>query len=146
MIAIDTSVWVDVLRDRTLRRRRQVERFVGDHEVVLSRFTQLELLQGCRDARQWQRLATYLETQDYLEVSPSAWAEAARIFFQLRRTGRTVRSPIDCCIAQVAIENDVLLLHRDRDFETIARVTTLRERFLAWDEEPPGHTPSPGAP
>lgn len=140
MIAVDTSIWVDVLRDRTRRLRRQVEQFVGDHDVVLSRFTQLELLQGCRDERQWQRLTTYLDAQDYLEASSSSWAAAAHVFFQLRRTGRAVRSPIDCCIAQVAIENDVLLLHRDRDFETIAQVTALRERFLDWDEDPQGRT------
>jgi predicted nucleic acid-binding protein len=60
------------------------------------------------------------------------WSDAARIFFDLRRRGRTVRSSIDCCIAQIAIENDVLLLHRDRDFEVIAELRPLRQQRLTW--------------
>jgi len=32
---------------------------------------------------------------------------------------------VDCCIAQIAIESGVLLLHQDRDFERIARIRPL---------------------
>jgi len=40
----------------------------------------------------------------------------------LRRAGKTVRSPIDCCIAQLALENQLMLVHNDRDFEVIAEL------------------------
>ena len=33
---------------------------------------------------------------------------------------------MDCCIAQAALENDLLLIHNDRDFETIAQVRSLQ--------------------
>ena len=65
-------------------------------------------------------------TSSSLEAQPDSWRNAARIFFELRRHGRTVRSPIDCCIAQLALEHDALLVHRDRDFEIIADVRALR--------------------
>jgi len=103
----------------------------GD-EPVLSRFHQLELLQGALDEREWGLLKEYLDAQDYIECSVITWADAARIYFDLRRRGKTVRSPIDCCIAQLAIEHDVLLLHRDRDFEAIANVRPLRQSWLEW--------------
>ena len=96
--------------------------------------TQLELLQGCRDESEWALLASYLEGQEYVEPTPSTWASAARIFFDLRRTGKTVRTPIDCCIAQLAIDSKTLLLHRDRDFEVIAEIRLLQQRFLKWRE------------
>jgi hypothetical protein len=51
---------------------------------------------------------------------------AARIFFECRRSGLTVRSAADCLIAQIAIENDLALLHNDRDFEAIQRVRPLK--------------------
>jgi hypothetical protein len=54
------------------------------------------------------------------------WQAAARIFYDLRRQGLTVRSPIDCCIAQASLENDLILIHNDRDFETIAQVRSLQ--------------------
>lgn len=130
---VDTSVWVDVFRDGSGRRRQQLEAVVDPDDVLLTAFSELELLQGCRDESEWSLLASYLETQEFVEPRRSTWALAARIFFDLRRTGRTVRSPIDCCIAQVAIDSRTLLLHRDRDFEVIAEIRPLQQRFLHWD-------------
>ena len=99
---------------------------------MLSRFHQLELLQGARDEREWRLLQEQLDAQVYLECAPESWTAAARIFFDLRRVGKTVRSPIDCCIAQIAMDHDVLLLHRDRDFEVISEVRPLRQRTFSW--------------
>ena len=59
---------------------------------------------------------------DCTEISNTGWISAARIYYDLRRRGFTVRSPIDCCIAQVALANDFLLIHNDQDFETIALI------------------------
>jgi hypothetical protein len=131
VVIVDTSVWVDVLRDASGRERRALEGAVGESTVRLTRFTQLELLQGARDENEWGLLAAVLDTQDYVEASPDTWASAARVYFELRRSGRTVRSPIDCCIAQLAIDSGDLLLHRDRDFEVIAEVRPLRHMRLA---------------
>ncbi len=132
MVLVDTSVWVDIFRDSTGRRRAALSTALEGEEVVLSRFHELEMLQGCRDESEWTLLKRYLDAQDYLELSGESWGEAARIFFDLRRIGRTVRSPIDCCIAQIALDHAVLLLHRDRDFETIATVRPLRQARLTW--------------
>lgn len=137
MILVDTSVWVDVFRDRASDKRAALLETIGEEEIVLSRFTQLELLQGCLDEREWDLLAPYLDTQDYLETAASTWPYAARIYFELRRQGLTVRSPIDCCIVQLALENDILLLHRDRDFEVAARVRPLRQVWMSWPGESP---------
>lgn len=48
----------------------------------------------------------------------------------LCRQGLTIRSPIDCCIAQAALDNDLLLIHNDRDLETIAQVRALQHLWL----------------
>jgi len=130
---VDTSVWIDVFRDATSARRQQLEGIVDTDDVLLTPFTELELLQGCRNEEEWSLLAAYLETQEYHEPGRSTWAAAARIYFDLRRLGKTVRSPIDCCIAQVAIDDRALLLHRDHDFEVIAEIRPLQQRFVSWD-------------
>ncbi|WP_238846144.1 PIN domain nuclease [Nostoc edaphicum] len=126
MLLIDTSVWISVFRDRSGQVRQKLETLIANRQVQLTRFTQLELLQGSLNEQEWTLLSTYLETQDYVELTPSSWQEAARIYYDLRRQGLTVRSPIDCCIAQVALENNLLLIHDDRDFETIAQVRSLQ--------------------
>jgi predicted nucleic acid-binding protein len=61
-----------------------------------------------------------------------AKSSAARTYYDLRRLGRTVRSAIDCCIAQAAIDHQALLLHRDRDFDTIAQIRPLRQVRMEW--------------
>ncbi|WP_370589623.1 PIN domain-containing protein [Tychonema sp. LEGE 07203] len=42
-----------------------------------------------------------------------------------KRLGLTVRSSIDCCIAQLAIEHQLIIVHNDRDFETIQKVRSI---------------------
>ena len=132
MVLVDTSVWIDVLRDRTGAKAQVLRRTLNGEEPALTRFTELELLQGCADERSWSSLREYLDSQDYLEMASTSWPEAARLYVDLRRRGRTIHSPIDCCIAQIAIDHNVLLLHRDRDFVTIAGASRLTQEYLTW--------------
>ncbi|MGK2859777.1 MAG: type II toxin-antitoxin system VapC family toxin [Thermoanaerobaculia bacterium] len=132
LVLVDTSVWVDLFRDKDGSRRKVLRSALRRREVVLARFHAIELLQGARDEDEWQLLEDYLGNQHYLEMSTDSWVSAARIYFDLRRLGRTVRSTIDCCIAALAIESGAELLHRDRDFSTIAEVRELRHRWLSW--------------
>ena len=130
MILVDTSVWVDLFRDTGGQVRNALKRVTGDNDTVLTRFSQLELLQGARDEPDWGVLADYLDHQDYLEARADTWRNAARIYFDLRRRGHTVRSPVDCCIAEIARRHDALLVHRDRDFVAIAEVRPVRHHWL----------------
>ncbi|CDM96208.1 MAG: PIN domain nuclease [Limnospira sp. PMC 1291.21] len=125
MFLIDTSVWIAVLRDKTGTVGQSLSEIIKEQPIFLSRFTQMELLQGCRDEREWRLLETYLQDQDYIEPTPNTWVAAARIYYDLQRQGLTVRSSIDCCIAQLAIAHQLILIHNDRDFETIATATSL---------------------
>jgi len=128
MILVDTSVWIEILKDKTGRKSNVFKQVVGNETYVLTRFNQLELLQGAKDEKEWKLLSTYLDTQIYLETSDDTWPAAARIYFELRRKGMTVHSPIDCCIAQLAIEYGALLFHRDNDFVNIAKVCPLMQK------------------
>jgi predicted nucleic acid-binding protein len=130
MILVDTSVWIEILKDKTGQRTRVFKKVVGRETYVLSRFNQLELLQGAKNEKEWKLLSAYLDTQIYLETTDDTWPSAARIYFELRRKGLTVHSPIDCCIAQLAIEHGSLLLHRDNDFLKIAKICPLMQKTL----------------
>jgi hypothetical protein len=132
MLMIDTSVWITVFRDHTGSAKAALANLIDGRDYTLSRFTQTELLQGSRDEQEWGLLGDYLTGQQYLEMQPDDWPNAARIFFDLRRQGITVRSTIDCCIAQLAIAHQALLIHDDRDFEAITQVRALQQlRFGA---------------
>jgi predicted nucleic acid-binding protein len=132
MLLIDTSVWIDIFRDRTGATKANLAALIGEQDFALTRLIQVELLQGSRNEQEWSLLQSYLEGQTYLELNMNAWEAAARIFYDLRRQGLTVRSTIDCCIAQAAIDHQAVLIHNDRDFEAIAQVRSLQHlRFHA---------------
>ena len=128
MLIVDTSVWLHVLRDAA--KRRTLEAAIGGDDVYLTRFTQIELLASTAHEEQWRRLATYLEGQRYLEPEPDTWRQAARTFFELQRLGTPAHSPVDCCIAEIAIAHKALLLHHDQDFGLVAALRPLQERWL----------------
>lgn len=54
--------------------------------------------------------------------------EAIELYRRARRAGVTVRSSVDCLIAACAIRHDLTVLHVDRDFTQLARISHLRER------------------
>ncbi len=130
MILVDTSVWVEVLRDKSGNVAKAFRERIGQGIIVFSRFIQLELLQGVKDEFEWKRLDEYLATQYYLAATDETWRQAARVYFDLKKSGKTVRSPIDCCIACIAFEAQALLLHRDRDFEVIANIRSFENEFF----------------
>lgn len=130
---VDTSVWISILRDKTGHCAQVFRAALGSAIPILPRFTQLELLQGARDDEEWELLAGYLKTQHYADPCSETWEAAAKIYFDLRRQGVTVRSPIDCCIAQLALETGLPLLHRDDDFVKIARIRPLQQRYLTFE-------------
>ena len=130
MILVDTSVWIEIFKDKTGYVATAFQERIGSKNYVLSRFNQLELLQGARDHKECELLEDYLSTQYYLEATKHTWPAAARIYFELRRKGVTINSSVDCCIAQIALEYGAILLHMDKDFENISKIRPLQqERF-----------------
>ena len=130
MIVLDSTVLIDVLRDKSGHARRTLESRIGQESLALTRMSQFEILRGCRDQRQWDRLCRYLGAHTFLEASARTWEDAARIAYDLRKIGRSLTSTIDCVIAQIAIEHERLLLHNDTDFEAVALVRPLRHERI----------------
>jgi predicted nucleic acid-binding protein len=127
VILVDTSIWVEVFqRNRPLDLAATVD---FDDVVVCPPIVQ-EVLQGIRDAeahrvaRDAMLALPILEAPMPLEV----WLEASQLYRTARNAGITVRSATDCLIAACALRHDAVLLHRDRDYDHLARVSSLRVR------------------
>lgn len=129
MVLVDTSVWVEVFRKGT---RVRLEDVVDFDEVVTCLPIIQEVLQGFDDER------AFVVARDAMHALPivespmprAAFDQAAELYRSARRAGLTVRSGVDCLIAACALRNDLDLLHNDRDFEMLARVSTLRSHQL----------------
>lgn len=129
MIVVDTSVLIDFFRGLETPATIQLTELNGDNRpFAIPGVCCQELLQGAKDETEWSLLADYLGTQRILHPV-DLWKthiQAARIYFDLRRRGITVRSTVDCWIAQLVVEIDGTLLHDDEDFDRIAEVRELQ--------------------
>ena len=129
-IVVDTSIWIALLKDASGSAAAIVQAEAGNETVLMVPPVRMELLQGCRGEAEWTSVLARLDAFDVLPMSSTTWDGAARMYFALRQKGMTVRSALDCCIAQLCIENNATLLHDDRDYQTIAAHWPLLNRRL----------------
>ena len=124
-ILVDTSVWIDHLRERPgphvaeLRALLLRPRAVAIAPPILQ-----EILQGATTRENFASLSQrFMAIQCFAPHDAIASAiESARLYLECRRRGTTPRSSHDCLIACIAIEHGLALLHNDRDFDAIAQV------------------------
>ncbi len=128
MIIVDTSVLVDLFRGKKTNKVKALEAAENDNEIIaLPAVCIQELLQGSRDEREWREMWEVLSTQEIVVPADpvSTHVEAARIYFDARRKGITLRGSVDCFIAALVLEKEAVLLADDKDFEKIGRVRRL---------------------
>jgi predicted nucleic acid-binding protein len=132
MILVDTSVWIDYLRGedspccKTLRTLIEQEEDLSLTGIIIT-----EILQGIRDDKSSSEVRQYLLGFPLYDPHGTfTYIRAADIFKSCAKQGKTVRKTIDCLIAAIAIENGLVLLHNDRDFDSIAACTELKTLSL----------------
>ena len=119
MITADSSVWIDFLRGVETTQSQLLDDVLNDssRDFVLLDVVLMEVLRGYRFEHEW-KLANRLLSR--LAVQTAGGEEIARsaaaLYRQLRKTGVTVRSPIDLLVGSWCIESGCSLIHNDRDF------------------------------
>lgn len=129
MVLVDTSVWIETFHARHPLR---LDRLVDFDDVVVCLPVIQEVLQGFRDEAAF-RLARESMLALPIVESPLTVAvveEAVALYRAARRQGLIPRSSVDCLVAACALRNGLAVLHRDRDFPLLARVSALQQRAL----------------
>lgn len=123
LILVDSSAWIEYLRATGSTAHVALASAVkADERVVITEPVFMEILAGIRSPMVRRRTADAMSQFPLLPVrSVDDWEQAAAIYRSCRRAGMTPRDMIDCLIAAVAIRAGAMLLHRDRDFDAIAR-------------------------
>jgi predicted nucleic acid-binding protein len=128
VIAVDSALWVDVLRghdSERVERLRQTQ--AGPELIAITDVIYLELLRGARTTAEIKRLRLLLGQAPILRMSELAdFERAAALYRAARAKGKTVRNMSDCMIASVCIREQVPLLHDDADFDRLADVSELQ--------------------
>lgn len=124
---IDTSVWIDYFNGIIDERTNATAKFIIDGEVLMLPIILQEVLQGIRNSKDFINTKNAFLRNTFFEFNTIEMAlEAATLFRYLKRSGVTVRKPNDCLIAAICIQNKFSLLHNDKDFNNIAKHTSLK--------------------
>jgi predicted nucleic acid-binding protein len=128
MTVVDTSVWIDLFAERDSPQVKVLESIIERREdICICGVIITEVLQGIRDEKEYVDTESVLSNLIFLPMTRETFLLAASIYRDLRARGITIRNSVDCMIAAVCIENDVRLLHNDRDFDLIAAHFDLQE-------------------
>lgn len=87
----------------------------------------MEILQGFRSDKDHDEVQDILLSYNFVIEEPVPDAiGASDLYRSLKKKGVTIRKSLDCLIAHAAIKNGLPLLHRDRDFDIIAKHSKLK--------------------
>ncbi len=124
-ILADSSIWVSYLTGQRTVVSDAMGPLLHVHRVAINAVIRLEVLTGALNDAQYAELADTFQGLHILPLNDAVWRRAERMRFDLRQKGHTVPMP-DVLIACCALLYDCELLHADRHFDVIARVTPLR--------------------
>ena len=129
MVLVDTSVWIDVFRRPA---RVRLDEVVDFEEVVTCLPIVQEVLQGFADERAFVLARDAMRALPIVEspLGRDVVEQAVDLYRAARRAGLTVRSGVDCLIAACAMRHGLAVLHCDRGFDTLARVSPLDSRRI----------------
>ncbi|MCH7695513.1 MAG: PIN domain nuclease [Proteobacteria bacterium] len=117
MILADSSVWIDYFNGIATVHTDTLDMKLDDGEVVMGDLILLEILQGFRSNRDYNRARTTLAVLDQYEMfGLDMVVKCADNYRGLRKKGITIRKTVDVIIATFCIENKFPLLYSDRDF------------------------------
>jgi predicted nucleic acid-binding protein len=127
VLVVDTTIWIDFLGARgTAFDRHLTELVEEDAPIALIDIVYCEVLQGIRNDDVYQRTRASLLAHPIMRPRGlQTFETAANLYRSARRQRFTIRRSVDCLIAATCLENDAEIYHNDRDFDTLARVSTL---------------------
>ncbi len=124
---VDTSVWIDYLNGYDSPQAEYLATAIAEGTpIVLSGVVLTEILLGLPNTEA-NRIEILLEAFSLSpEFERGDYCAASHIYRTCRNKGITIRSVIDCLIAQTCLKHGYLLLAKDRDFVHIAQHFPLR--------------------
>lgn len=125
---VDTSVWIDFFNGHASPHAdRLAQAIAADEPIAVPGLVLTEVLQGLKTDAQALRITSLLDAfEPVAELQCAEYRQAAGLYRRCRSRGFAVRSTVDCVIAQMCLRDHLPLLTKDRDFEAIARCSSLR--------------------
>jgi len=130
-LVVDSSVWIDFFNKKTSKKIEHLKSLLlsirWTSPVIILPVIMQEVLQGIENNQHYAIVKENLGGFEYVGYDPYEFSiKAAEIYRGLRTKGITIRKANDCLIAALCIDFDLPLLHNDKDFDNIAKHTSLK--------------------
>lgn len=117
-LLVDSSVWINYFNGSITPETDYLDNALGNESIVVGDLILAEVLQGFRLQRDFDAACNALTRFPVLVmVGQQVAIQSAANYRILRAKGITIRKTIDSLIATFCIENELTLLHADRDFD-----------------------------
>ena len=117
ILVADSSAWISAYRSAMSVTKDQMLDGFQNHVLLIPDLVLVEILRGIGVEKKAKEIATEFENFQTVQVGGKLMAiQAASNYRALRSKGLTIRGTVDLMIATWCIENDVPLLHDDRDY------------------------------
>ena len=127
MILVDSSVWIDFFNGVDKPHVDKLYQLLGIENIATGDLIAVEVLQGIKSEADFQKVKQVMYDISFFSLCNKELSIiAAENYRVLRRQGITVRKTIDIIIATFCIENNLKLLHNDRDFDPCAAILGLQ--------------------
>lgn len=128
-LLVDSSVWIDYFNGTITPETDYLHRVLGQEMIFTGDLILAEVLQGFRLQKDFELARRALLKFPAMEMVGVVTAvKSAQNYRFLRSKGITIRKTIDCLIATYCIENNLTLLHADRDFDLFEQQLNLQVR------------------
>jgi predicted nucleic acid-binding protein len=129
MFLVDSSVWIEYLRPKgSPSIKERVRSILQKEEAVSCGIIIVEILRGAKNEKDFESLRDSLMSLPQVPIDDSVIERASKWGYFLDRKGKVV-STTDLIIASAAYGN-ALLLHSDKDFDTIASIVDLEQERI----------------
>jgi predicted nucleic acid-binding protein len=129
MILVDSSVFIDYFNGINNWHTDELNALLGNELVITGDYILAEVLQGFRNDKDYKIAKEIMQSFPCFNICNEELAiKSADNFRYLRRKGITIRKTVDLIIGTFCIENDIELLHNDRDYEPMGQYLNLKIR------------------
>lgn len=126
MYLVDTSIWIHALRPSgSSEIQAKLKPLISGGRTVVTEWILLELMTGLPRSQEPRALLDWFEPVIRMAFDPAWWNKVWTNAAHLRKRGVSP-SAADCLIATIAMEHQLVLLHCDRDFETMKPLLPLQ--------------------
>lgn len=117
MILVDSSVLIDYFNGKVNWQVEKLDEILGTEMIAIGDYILVEVLQGFKNDKDYEMAKKALISFPCLNICGEEIAiKSANNYRMLRKQGITVRKTVDVIIGTFCIENDLILLHNDKDF------------------------------